>query len=90
MQFENIIYKKEDGIAQIMVNRPEKRNSLNRATRLEMMAALDDAEADCSARVLVLSGVGGKSFIAGSDLNELSKLNALEMEEFTSTLGQKL
>ncbi len=89
MDFENIIYKKADGIAQIIVNRPEKRNALNRATRLEMASALEDTKKDAAVKVLILSGAGEKAFVSGSDLNELSRLNALEMEAFCSTLGQR-
>ncbi|MBC8418149.1 MAG: enoyl-CoA hydratase/isomerase family protein [Desulfobacterales bacterium] len=87
MDFKDIIYRKEDGIAHIIINRPEKRNALNRAARLEMMEALGDAENDMAVKVLILSGAGEKSFMAGSDLNELSKFSPLEMERFTSTLG---
>jgi enoyl-CoA hydratase len=89
MEFQNIFYAKEEGIARIIVNRPEKRNALNRATRLEMAQALEDTERDPEVKVLVLAGAGGKAFVSGSDLNELSKFNAIQMEAFTSTLGQR-
>lgn len=89
MPFENIIYKKEEGIAWIIINRPEIRNALNRATRLEMARALEDAEEDAGVKVVVLGGAGGKAFISGSDLNELSKFSPLEMERFSATLGQR-
>lgn len=88
MQFENIIYKKEDQIAHIIINRPEKRNALNRATRLEMKKALEDTRNDQAIKVLVLAGAGEKSFIAGSDLNELSKFSPIEMENFLATMAQ--
>jgi enoyl-CoA hydratase len=88
MNFENILYKKENNIAHMVINRPEKRNALNRAARLEMRSALEDADTDPSIKVLILSGAGGKSFISGSDLTELSKLAPLEMEEFLATLAQ--
>lgn len=87
MDFKDIIYRKENEVARIIINRPEKRNALNRAARLEMMEALGDAENDIALKVLILSGAGGKSFMAGSDLNELSRFTPLEMEAFTSTLG---
>jgi enoyl-CoA hydratase len=90
MDLHNIVYKEEKGIARLVVNRPEKRNALNRATRLEMAEVLDNVEADESVRVLIVSGEGEKSFIAGSDLTELSRFSPLEMEEFISTLGQRL
>jgi enoyl-CoA hydratase len=87
MDFKNIIYRKENGIAHIIINRPEKRNALNRAARLEMLEALEDAENDIAVKVLILSGAGEKSFMAGSDLTELSRFTPVEMEAFTSTLG---
>jgi enoyl-CoA hydratase len=54
-----------------------------------MASALEDTKKDPAVKVLILSGAGKKAFISGSDLNELSKLNALEMEAFSSTLGQR-
>lgn len=88
MEFQNIIYTKEDGIARMVVNRPEKRNALNRATRLEMISALEDTIADTGVNVLIISGAGGKSFVAGSDLTELSTFSPLEMEQFMAHLAQ--
>lgn len=89
MKFENVIFSKEAGIARMVINRPEKRNALNRATRLEILNALEDTKYDSSVKVLVISGAGGKSFIAGSDLTELSTFSALEMEHFMATLAQR-
>jgi enoyl-CoA hydratase len=90
MEFENIIYQKEEGIARLIINRPEKMNALNRATRMDMANALGDVRNDPSVKVLVVSGAGGKSFIAGSDLTELSTYSPLDMEQFMSTLAQSL
>ena len=90
MDFNNIIYKKDAGIAQLIINRPDKRNALDRATRMEMAKAIDDVQSDAAVKVLVISGAGGKSFIAGSDLTELSKYTPLEVEDFMSTLAQRL
>lgn len=90
MEFENILYQKGDNIARMVINRPEKMNALNRATRLEMAKALEDVRSDPSVKVLVLSGAGGKSFIAGSDLTELASYSPLDMEQFMSTLAQSL
>jgi enoyl-CoA hydratase len=89
MDFENIVYEKDNTIARITINRPEKRNALNRAARLDMAKALEDAEADSDVRVMILAGAGGKAFVSGSDLNELAKLDAIGMEDFSSTLGQR-
>ena len=82
MTFEHILYKKETGIARLIINRPDKRNALNRAARLEMLEALEDTTRDRAVKVLILSGAGGKSFVAGSDLNELARMNPLETGAF--------
>jgi len=90
MNYQNIIYDKAKGISHIKINRPEKRNALNRETRLEMLYALKDVKENPEIRVLVLSGEGVNSFIAGSDLTELSSFSPLQLEEFVDTLGQSL
>ncbi len=90
MNYSNIIYTKDASIAHIRVNRPEKRNALNGSTRVEIAHALEDTRTDPDVRVLILSGSGEKSFIAGSDLNELSAFSPLQLEKFLSTLGQRL
>ncbi len=89
MDFSNIIYRKEAAIAHLIINRPERRNALNRATRLEMIAALEDARDDGAVHLLIISGAGGKSFVSGSDLTELAKVTPLEMEEFMATIAQQ-
>ena len=90
MEFENIIYKKDAGIAQLIINRPEKRNALNRGARQEILKVVEDVQSDAAVKVLVVSGAGGKSFIAGSDLTELSAYSPLDMEQFMATLAQSL
>lgn len=90
MEFESIYYRKEADVAQLVINRPEKRNTLNRVARLEILKVIEDVQADYAIKVLVVSGAGGKSFIAGSDLTELSTYSPLEMEQFMSTVGQAL
>jgi enoyl-CoA hydratase/carnithine racemase len=53
----------------IRMNRPEKRNAVNDALATAVIAALDEAEADDSVRVVVLTGMDG-SFTAGQDMAE--------------------
>ena len=90
MGFENIIYEKEKGIAKIIVNRPEKRNALNRDTRAEIREAMDLVRKDEEVRVLIFRGAGEQSFIAGADLNDLKNLSPLGMYHHMNNLGQKL
>ena len=71
--FENILYKKEEGIAWITINRPEVLNALDLKTRQEMLKALEDAEKDPSVRVVAITGAGEKAFSAGADLKQIFK-----------------
>ena len=67
MNFENITFTVEAGIASLTLNRPDKLNSFNGAMHAELRAALDSIQNDKSVRVLVLSGAG-RAFCAGQDL----------------------
>ena len=90
MSFENIIYGKEKGIARITINRPEKRNALNQAVRLELQQALRDIEEDDNIRVAIVTGAGDKAFIGGADITELKEMTPIACEARASTLGQQL
>jgi enoyl-CoA hydratase len=87
MAYENILYDKEDGIATITFNRPKVLNALNRKTVEELHHALTDARNDSGVRVLILTGAGEKSFVAGADIGELSQQTPVNGKEF-SLYGQ--
>jgi enoyl-CoA hydratase len=57
-------------VATITINRPEKRNALNNATRGALIAALDDLETNAEVRAVILTGAGDKAFVAGADIGE--------------------
>ena len=59
----------EDGIAWVIMNRPEKRNAMSPKLNDEMLATLDWLEGDERCRVLALTGAG-ESFSSGMDLKE--------------------
>jgi len=90
MEFENLIYEKQDRVALLTINRPEKRNALNRALRLEMERVQEMVARDPEVGVLVITGAGDKAFAAGSDLEELSRMEPLEVYHFLNTLAQRL
>ena len=64
---ETVSVSKEDGIAWVVMNRPEKRNAMSPELHLEMDQALEQLEADPEVRCLVLTGAGS-AFSAGQDL----------------------
>src|ERR1700724_1725599 len=87
MTYENILFEKKDGIAYITFNRPKVLNALNRKTVEELGDALADARDDAAVRVLILTGAGDKSFVAGADIGELAQRTAIDGKDF-SLFGQ--
>jgi len=65
--FKSILYTSENNIANIVLNRPERLNALDKATLIEINTAMDLAEHDENVRVIVLSG-SGRAFSSGFDL----------------------
>ena len=68
MNYKNIVFQLQDGIARIWLNRPDKLNSFTAEMHGELADALSSVEQGV-ARVLVLSGKG-RAFCAGQDLSE--------------------
>ena len=71
MSNNSILYKVENNIAFVTLNRPEVFNSFNREMALNLQQVLDDCETNNDIRAIVLSG-NGKAFCAGQDLKEVT------------------
>src|SRR2546427_8490213 len=83
MTFSNILLEKKNSIAYVTANRPKVLNALNMATMEELRAAFHDIKNDKSIRVVIFTGAGEKAFIAGADIGELSKHDAVSGKEYT-------
>ena len=83
MAYENIIYEIQDSIALITFNRPKALNALNGALIDELSDALDNVAANEDVKVLILTGSGDKSFVAGADITELATFNPLQGKLFS-------
>ncbi|EOR07153.1 enoyl-CoA hydratase-related protein [Acinetobacter tandoii] len=70
----------KSGVILIELNRPEKRNALNNATLQEITDYLQQLEADSSVKAVVITG-NSQCFAAGADLNELSKLDVVSIQQ---------
>ena len=66
--YTQILVDKTDGIATITLNRPEKMNAYTRTMGAEIMAAMDDIDADDDVRAVIFTGSGERAFCAGADL----------------------
>ena len=67
MEFNNILFTVEAGVARLTLNRPDKLNSFTGEMHAELRVALDSIQADKTVRVLVLTGAD-RAFCAGQDL----------------------
>jgi enoyl-CoA hydratase len=76
MNFECILYDKEQSVATIKLNRPEVLNAMNKQLWLDLKAALEDAGNDPQVKALIITGEG-RAFSTGADLKE-SKTRTLE------------
>src|ERR1700680_1583366 len=83
MNFENILFEKKGAIAYVTVNRPKVLNALNMATMEELRAAFTAIQDDREVRVAIMTGAGEKAFIAGADIGELAKHDAVSGKEYT-------
>ncbi len=70
--YETITVEKRGKVAILTINRPDKLNALNSSVHSEGVAALGELRADDSVRVLVITGSGERSFVAGADISEFA------------------
>lgn len=66
--YTQIAVEKADGIATITLNRPDKMNAYTRTMGAEIIAAMDDIDADDAVRCVIFTGAGERAFCAGADL----------------------
>ncbi len=71
-----VLVEKQDRIAWVTLNRPEKMNALNNALLKELECEIAGLEHDAEVGVVVLTGAGEKAFVAGADISELKDLDS--------------
>ena len=89
MNFDNIIVKTENGIGEIIINRPAKLNALNVATIQELHDGFKLLENNNEVKVILLTGQGEKAFVAGADISEFANFNVTEGTQLAAN-GQKI
>src|SRR5207237_9353652 len=81
MTFDNLLLERDGPVAVITVNRPAVLNALNTPTTDELRRAILELKHDAAVRVVIITGAGEKSFIAGADINELAALKPAQGKE---------
>lgn len=89
MDLQYLLFSTEENIATITINRPDKLNALNGALLDELEVVIDSVKSDPSVKVVIITGAGEKSFVAGADISELAKLSVTEAKTF-ALKGQRI
>lgn len=75
---KNLLMELENDIAIVSVNRPEALNALNSETIAEMKVLFGEIAERKDIKVVILTGAGPKSFVAGADIAEMAKATPAE------------
>ncbi len=86
---ENILIEKQENIAIITINRPEKLNALNKVTIQELHEGFKSLSTDSSVKAIIITGSGEKAFVAGADISEFAHFSEEEGEKLAAK-GQEL
>lgn len=84
----NVLSELHGRVALVTINRPDKRNALDSATRARLLEILDELRANSEVRVVVLTGAGDKAFVAGADISEFEGRSP--MDQFRAMSGRTI
>jgi enoyl-CoA hydratase len=87
--YETLLTSLEDGIYTVTINRPDKLNALNRKVLGELAMVMDEIYEQPDIRSVLLTGAGGKAFVAGADIAEFEGLSPAQATRL-STQGHAL
>ena len=89
MSYNNLTYQIENRINIISINRPKKLNALNIETFSEIDHAIKSSVANAEVRIIVITGVGEKAFVAGADIKEFVNFSMEQGAELSES-GHKI
>jgi enoyl-CoA hydratase/carnithine racemase len=76
--FDTLLYDVEDGVATIVLNRPEKHNAFNEIMADELSLAWKTIETSAEVVCAILTGAGEKAFCTGMDVADVASGDSLE------------
>ncbi len=82
--YETILVEKRGAVAVLTINRPDKLNALNSKVHSEGVAALNELRTDDEVRVVVITGAGEKSFVAGRGYFGICRSNCRHAAQYFS------
>jgi enoyl-CoA hydratase len=82
------VEQRDDGVAVVVMNRPDVLNALDRETLTELRDRLRGLATDTDVHAIVLTGAGERAFAAGADIKEMTPMGVLEGHGW-GTLGHE-
>ncbi len=82
MEFADLLFQVEGGVATITINRPKALNALNSAVMGEINAAVKQCGKDDAVKAVIITGAGEKSFVAGADISQMATLRPQQAMAF--------
>lgn len=82
MDYKNLIFEVENGVATITFNRPKALNAMNSETMCELYDAAMRCKTDDSIKAVILTGAGEKAFVAGADISQMQEMRPQEALAF--------
>ena len=76
-----LVERRDDAVAVLTLNRPDKLNALNAELRQALMDAFAALADDDAVKVVVIHGAGEKAFVAGADISEFAARTPMEQRE---------
>ena len=89
MAYENLLVERDEAVLIITVNRPAKLNALNAGVLADLGSVITDVRGDDTVRAVIVTGAGEKAFVAGADIDELSRQSPVAGREHARA-GQAL
>lgn len=78
MAYTTLLTNLEQGIYTITINRPDKLNALNKVVMHELNEAVKEMQTNEAVKAVIITGAGGKAFVAGADISEFVGLSSEE------------
>ena len=93
MGYEDIIFRKENRVATIVLNRPDSLNALGGSMREDIIDAIQDVKGDKNIGALVITGAG-RAFCAGGNIKEMEKMSVeiplVERRAFVRSVSHRI
>lgn len=80
-EYSTLLTSLEEGILTITINRPDKMNALNKEVITDLGLVMDEVTNNDAIKAVIITGAGGRAFVAGADISEFEGLSDKEGAE---------